>query len=75
MKKKSFEVPDRNLWDEVARSIRPFGKRALKMSAASVSEHLSILRRNRLVTSRRSGRTVLYERTQLATDLCGGATK
>ena len=47
----------------------------LKMSAASVSEHLSILRRNRLVTSRRSGRTVLYERTQLATDLCGGATK
>lgn len=37
MKKKSFEVPDRNLWDEVTRSIRPLGKRALKMSAASVS--------------------------------------
>ena len=37
MKKKSFEVHDRNLWDEVARSIRPLGKRALKMSAASVS--------------------------------------
>jgi DNA-nicking Smr family endonuclease len=37
MKKKSFEVPDRNLWDEVTRSIRPLGKRALRMSAASVS--------------------------------------
>ena len=37
MKKKSFEVPDRNLWDEVTRSIRPLGKRALKMSVASVS--------------------------------------
>jgi DNA-nicking Smr family endonuclease len=37
MKKKSFEVHDRNLWDEVARSIRPLGKRALKMSASSVS--------------------------------------
>ena len=37
MKKKSFEVPDRNLWDEVTRSIRPLGKRALKMSAASVT--------------------------------------
>ena len=37
MKKKSYEVHDRNLWDEVARSIRPLGKRALKMSAASVS--------------------------------------
>jgi DNA-nicking Smr family endonuclease len=37
MKKKSFEVHDRNLWDEVARSIKPLGKRALKMSASSVS--------------------------------------
>jgi DNA-nicking Smr family endonuclease len=37
MKKKSFEVHDRNLWDEVARSIRPLGKRALKMSGSSVS--------------------------------------
>jgi DNA-nicking Smr family endonuclease len=37
MKKKSFEVPDRNLWDEVTRTIRPLGKHALKMSAASVS--------------------------------------
>jgi DNA-nicking Smr family endonuclease len=37
MKKKSFEVHDRNLWEEVARSIRPLGMRALKMSASSVS--------------------------------------
>jgi DNA-nicking Smr family endonuclease len=37
MKKKSFEVPDRKLWDDVARTIRPLGKHALKMSAASVT--------------------------------------
>ena len=35
MKKKFFEVHDRGLWDEVARSIRPLGKSALKASAAS----------------------------------------
>jgi DNA-nicking Smr family endonuclease len=34
MKKKLFEVHDRGLWDEVARSIRPLGKSALKASAA-----------------------------------------
>ena len=37
MKRKSFEVHDRNLWDEVARTIRPLGKRALRMSASQVA--------------------------------------
>lgn len=37
MKKKSFEVHDRNLWDDVARTIRPLGKRALRMSASTVT--------------------------------------
>ncbi len=37
MKKKLFEVHDRGLWDEVARSIRPLGKSALKMSAVAIA--------------------------------------
>jgi len=41
----------------------------LGLTAASVSEHLSVLRRSGLVTSRRSGRSVLYQRTPLATEL------
>ena len=48
--------------------------RDLGLSAASVSEHLSVLRRSRLVTSRRSGRQVLYQRTALGTDLLGAAS-
>ena len=38
----------------------------LGVAPSTVSEHLSILRRSRLVRSYRSGRTVLYERTPLA---------
>ena len=34
MTKKNFEVRDRGLWDEVARTIRPIGKSALKFSTA-----------------------------------------
>lgn len=48
--------------------------RDLGLSIASVSEHLSVLRRSRLVTSRRSGRQVLYQRTALGTDLLGAAS-
>jgi DNA-binding transcriptional ArsR family regulator len=45
--------------------------RELGQSAASVSEHLSVLRRSGLVTARRAGRSVLYQRTLLGTDLLG----
>ena len=48
--------------------------RDLGLSAGSVSEHLSVLRRSGLVTSRRSGRQVLYQRTALGTDLLGAAS-
>jgi len=41
----------------------------LDLTAAAVSEHLSVLRDAGLVTSRRSGRSVLYQRTPLATQL------
>lgn len=41
----------------------------LGQSAPSVSQHLSVLRRSRLVTSWRSGRRVLYQRTPLATSI------
>jgi DNA-binding transcriptional ArsR family regulator len=47
--------------------------RELGQSAAAVSEHLSILRRSGLVTARRAGRSVLYQRTLLGTDLLGAA--
>jgi DNA-binding transcriptional ArsR family regulator len=49
--------------------------RDLGLSAASVSEHLSVLRRSGLVSSRRSGRRVLYQRTALGTDLLGAASR
>ncbi|WP_426507737.1 DUF5937 family protein [Dactylosporangium sp. McL0621] len=49
--------------------------RDLGLSAASVSEHLSVLRRSGLVASRRSGRQVLYQRTALGTDLLGAASR
>lgn len=45
------------------------------LSAPTVSQHLSILRRCGLVTSRRAGRNVLYCRTGLATSLVGMATE
>lgn len=48
--------------------------RDLGLSTASVSEHLSVLRRSGLVTSRRSGRQVLYQRTALGTDLLGAGS-
>jgi DNA-binding transcriptional ArsR family regulator len=47
--------------------------RELGLSAASVSEHLSVLRRSGLVAARRSGRSVLYQRTLLGTELLGAA--
>ncbi len=42
---------------------------ALGQSASSVSQHLSVLRRAGLVSSWRSGRSVLYRRTDLATSV------
>jgi hypothetical protein len=36
MKKKNFSVHDHGLWDDVARSIRPLGKSALKLGAVSM---------------------------------------
>ncbi|BCL12550.1 ArsR/SmtB family transcription factor [Micromonospora sagamiensis] len=45
--------------------------RELGQSAPSVSFHLSVLRRNGLVTSWRSGRRVLYRRTPLGSGLLG----
>ncbi|MDG6108346.1 winged helix-turn-helix transcriptional regulator [Dactylosporangium aurantiacum] len=48
--------------------------RDLGLSAASVSEHLSVLRRSGLVSSRRAGRQVLYQRTALGTDLLGAGS-
>jgi DNA-binding transcriptional ArsR family regulator len=47
--------------------------RDLGLSAASVSEHLSVLRRSGLVAARRSGRSVLYQRTLLGTELLGAS--
>ncbi|MEU4622331.1 helix-turn-helix domain-containing protein [Actinoplanes sp. NPDC023801] len=47
--------------------------RELGQSPSSISEHLSVLRRSGLVTSRRSGRSVLYQRTTLGTELLGAA--
>jgi DNA-binding transcriptional ArsR family regulator len=41
----------------------------LGVTPATVSEHLAVLRRNKLVDSRRAGRTVLYERTPLGSSL------
>jgi DNA-binding transcriptional ArsR family regulator len=49
--------------------------RELGLSAASVSEHLSVLRRAGLVTARRSGRSVLYQRTVFGTELLGAAVR
>lgn len=43
----------------------------LGMSAPAVSQHLAVLRCCRLVTSRRSGRWMLHQRTPLASELLG----
>jgi DNA-binding transcriptional ArsR family regulator len=43
--------------------------RGLGQSPASVSQHLSVLRDSGMVTSRRKGRSVLYQQTALATSL------
>src|SRR5262249_10327873 len=43
--------------------------RELGLSPPAVSAHLSVLRRSGLVTSWRSGRRVLYQRTPLATSI------
>ena len=47
--------------------------RLLGQSPATVSEHLGVLRRAGLVNSRRSGRRVLYSRTELGTAVVEGA--
>jgi len=47
--------------------------RELGQSPPAVSAHLSVLRRSGLVTSRRSGRRVLYQRTPLATSIIAAA--
>ncbi|MDQ6608139.1 MAG: helix-turn-helix domain-containing protein, partial [Actinomycetota bacterium] len=49
--------------------------RELGQSMPAVSAHLGVLRRAELVTSWRTGRRVLYQRTALATSVvaaCGG---
>ncbi len=43
--------------------------RVLGSSPGSVSAHLSVLRRNGLVSSTRAGRSVMYQRTSLATSV------
>jgi DNA-binding transcriptional ArsR family regulator len=43
--------------------------RTLSQSPGSVSQHLSVLRDSGMVTSRRRGRSVLYQQTALATSL------
>jgi DNA-binding transcriptional ArsR family regulator len=45
--------------------------RTLHQSPGSVSAHLSVLRRNGLVSSTREGRSVVYRRTTLATSILG----
>lgn len=47
--------------------------RELGQSPATVSAHLSVLRRSGLLTTRRSGRLVLYRRTPLATSIVAAA--
>jgi DNA-binding transcriptional ArsR family regulator len=48
--------------------------RELGLTPATVSSHLSILRRSGLVTSWRSGRRVLYQRTALASMMISATT-
>ncbi|MFG2298281.1 DUF5937 family protein [Streptomyces sp. NPDC048603] len=41
----------------------------LNMSSAAISQHLAVLRRSGLISSRRSGRWMLHQRTSLASEL------
>ncbi|MFI6484114.1 helix-turn-helix domain-containing protein [Nonomuraea sp. NPDC050663] len=45
----------------------------LGITAAAVSEHLTVLREARLVSRRRNGRSVLYQQTGLAAELGAGS--
>ncbi|MFE7580002.1 DUF5937 family protein [Streptomyces gardneri] len=47
----------------------------LDLTSAAVSQHLSVLRRCSLVTSRRSGRWMLHQRTPLAGELLGAPAR
>jgi len=49
--------------------------RELGLSGATISEHLSILKRCGLVTSWRAGRRVLYQRTPLATSILSAVSQ
>lgn len=49
--------------------------RMLSQSAPAVSAHLAVLRNAGLVTSRRAGRRVLYQRTPLATSIITAADR
>jgi DNA-binding transcriptional ArsR family regulator len=53
----------------MARSVRRWLAGQLGLSPAAVSEHLKVLKDTTLVTARRSGRLVLYQRTAAATAL------
>ncbi len=43
------------------------------MAPGAVSQHLKVLRENGLITKRRSGREVFYERSQLGDTLCAAS--
>lgn len=47
--------------------------RELRLSQAAVNQHLTVLHRSGLLSSRRSGRLVLYQRTALADELIAAA--
>ncbi|WP_431899543.1 ArsR/SmtB family transcription factor [Nonomuraea sp. bgisy101] len=47
--------------------------RRLSMAPGAVSQHLKVLRENGLITKRRSGREVFYERSQLGDTLCAAS--
>ncbi|WP_026416298.1 ArsR/SmtB family transcription factor [Actinomadura oligospora] len=48
--------------------------RRLSMTPGAISQHLSVLRDGGLVTSRRTGREVFYERSQVGDTLCSGSS-
>ncbi|GAA2389941.1 ArsR/SmtB family transcription factor [Nonomuraea africana] len=47
--------------------------RRLSMAPGAISQHLKVLRESGLVTQRRSGREVFYERSQLGDTLCSAS--
>lgn len=59
---------------ELPRTTTDLG-RELGLSGASISVHLSILKRCGMVTSWRSGRRVLYQRTPLASSILAAVTQ